>query len=317
MPDMLVILAEIAAAIAGFWIAAELIATGTERMEPVVGQGMAGGVVLGLMGALPETIFVVVATLAGSYDIAIGSAIGGNIILFTLGLGLIGIIYAVKWKSPMRMKGDYMADLWFLLGSTAALVLLMLYGSLDKLSGFLLLAIYAAYLIYRYTQAHRMMSKNVDTPGGRRLLLGALCYIGIGIAIVTPLSYFFVGLISSLSMNIGIPALWVALVLSPLAADLDENISAYRIISRSRGGGSTAVVSFIGSKIQNNTMLLGLIGLLAAGSVGILGVRIELSAVVVVNLIATVLIMRGRLTSRDSVLLIAAYAATVAGTLLL
>ena len=317
MAGMLIILAEIAAAISGFWVAAELIATGTERMEPMVGQGMAGGVVLGLMGALPETIFVIIATLSGSYDVAIGSAIGGNIILFTLGLGIIGMVYAVKWKAPMRMKGDYMADLWFLLGSTGALVLLMLYGSLDRLSGFLLLAVYIAYLAYRYMHAHRMMSKSAGTAEGRRRMLTALAYMGAGVVLVIPLSSFFVGLISSLSAGIGIPALWVALVLSPLAADLDENISAYRIISKSAGGGSTAVVSFIGSKIQNNTMLLGLIGLLAAGSVGLSGARVELSAVVVVNLIATVAIMRGRLTRSESVLLIAAYMAAIAASLLL
>lgn len=303
---------EMVAAILGFFVAAELTAIGTDRIEPLVGQGMAGGVVLGLLGALPETVFVVVATLSGSYDVAVGSAIGGNIILFTLGIGVLGILYAMKWKGPIKMKGDYRVELWFLLGSTVALVLLMLYGSLDRLTGLLLFVPYLAYIAYRYASAHRMIRKNAGTAEGKRRILKALAYIFVGMLLIAPLSDIFVGLISSLSSDIGISALWIALVIVPIASDLDENISGYRILSKSRWGGSTAIVSFIGSKLQNNTMLLGLIGLLAMQPIALASARFSLSAVILVNLIAIVVVMREKFTVRESVLLIAAYVAIVA-----
>jgi cation:H+ antiporter len=303
---------EMVAAILGFFVAAELTAIGTDRIEPLVGQGMAGGVVLGLLGALPETVFVVVATLSGSYDVAVGSAIGGNIILFTLGIGVLGILYAMKWKGPIKMKGDYRVELWFLLGSTVALVLLMLYGSLDRLTGLLLFVPYLAYIAYRYASAHRMIRKNAGTAEGKRRILKALAYIFVGMLLIAPLSDIFVGLISSLSSDIGISALWIALVIVPIASDLDENISGYRILSKSRWGGSTAIVSFIGSKLQNNTMLLGLIGLLAMQPIALASARFSLSAVIMVNLIAIVVVIRGKFTVRESVLLIAAYVSIVA-----
>ena len=309
---ILLTIAEMAAAILGFLVAAEFTAIGTDRIEPLVGQGMAGGVVLGLLGALPETIFVVVATLSGSYNVAVGSAIGGNIILFTLGIGVLGILYAMKWKGPIKMKGDYRVELWFLLGSTVALVLLMLYGSLDRLSGLLLFAPYLAYIAYRYASAHRMIKKNAGTADGRKRMLKALVYIFVGVLLVVPLSDAFVGLISSLSSDIGISALWIALVIVPIASDLDENISGYRILSKSPEGGSTAIVSFIGSKLQNNTMLLGLIGLLAMQPIALASARFSLSAVILVNLIAIVVVMREKFTVRESMLLIAAYVAIVA-----
>ncbi|PSN91655.1 Na(+)/Ca(2+) exchanging, partial [Candidatus Marsarchaeota G1 archaeon OSP_B] len=99
-------------------VAAELIAKGTEELEGAIGQGMAGGVVLGFLTALPETIVVVVAVLNSAGDVALGSAIGGNVILFTLGIGLVGLVYVKKWKSPLKMVGDYSVEYNFLVLST-------------------------------------------------------------------------------------------------------------------------------------------------------------------------------------------------------
>ncbi len=311
------VLVEVIAAVVGFWIAAELTAIGTEQIEPLMGQGMAGGVVLGLLGALPETIFVIIATLSSSYQIALGSALGGNIILFTLGIGIVGVTYALKWKKPIKMKDDYKVELYFLLASTAVLAGVMLYGSLNVISGGVLVLVYLAYVGYRYANAHRRVRLHARTEKGRSALLRGGIYLIAGALIVLALSRTFVGAISDLSQSIGISPLWLALVVSPLVADLDENLNANRIAMRSSGGGSTAIVSFIGGKLQNNTMLLGLIGLLAAQSVGIGTAATEFIAVIIVNLLAAAVLLRGRLSYGEGVMLIIAYAAVIAATFIL
>lgn len=311
------VLAEVIAAVVGFWIAAELTAIGTEQIEPLMGQGMAGGVVLGLLGALPETIFVIIATLSSSYQIALGSALGGNIILFTLGIGIVGVTYALKWKKPIKMKDDYKVELYFLLASTAVLAGVMLYGSLNVISGGVLVLVYLAYVGYRYANARSRVGLHARTEKGRSALLRGGIYLIAGALIVLALSRTFVGAISDLSRSIGISPLWLALVVSPLVADLDENLNANRIAMRSSGGGSTAIVSFIGGKLQNNTMLLGLIGLLAAQSVGIGPAAAEFIAVIIVNLLAAAVLLRGRLSYKEGVMLIIAYAAVIAATFIL
>lgn len=311
------VLVEVIAAVVGFWIAAELTAIGTEQIEPLMGQGMAGGVVLGLLGALPETIFVIIATLSSSYQIALGSALGGNIILFTLGIGIVGVTYALKWKKPIKMKDDYKVELYFLLASTAVLAGVMLYGSLNVISGGVLVLVYLAYVGYRYANAHSRVRLHARTEKGRSALLRGGIYLIAGALIVLALSRTFVGAISDLSQSIGISPLWLALVVSPLVADLDENLNANRIAMRSSGGGSTAIVSFIGGKLQNNTMLLGLIGLLAAQSVGIGTAATEFIAVIIVNLLAAAVLLRGRLSYGEGVMLIIAYAAVIAATFIL
>ena len=279
-----------------------------------MGQGMTGGVVLGLLGALPETIFVIIATLSMSYQIALGSALGGNIILFTLGIGVVGLIYAYKWKKPVAMKEDYKVELYFLLASTAILAAVIMYGAIDRISGTVLFLAYFAYLAYRYAQAHKRMAFHAGTEHGRRVFIRGGAYLLAGAIIVLAVSGMFVNAIAALSGSVGISALWLALFISPLAADLGENISAVRIAMRNEGGGSTAIVSFVGSKLQNNTMLLGIIGLLAAQSVFIGGARIEFIAVIMVNLLTIAVILRGKLTRNESAVLVIAYGAIMALT---
>jgi len=57
---------------------------------------MSYGIVMGLLTALPEIIFTIIASISCHYDITLGSTIGGNVILFTLGIGLVRIIYRLK-----------------------------------------------------------------------------------------------------------------------------------------------------------------------------------------------------------------------------
>ncbi len=280
-----------------------------------MGQGMSGGILLGFLGALPETVFVIVATLGKSYDIAIGAALGGNIILFTFGIGIVGIAYSMKWKKPIEMKDDYHIELYFLLASTVLLGMLVVYGALGQISGAILFLLYIIYVAYRYVHAHGSIIRSSGTHAGRSAMIKGLVYLGVGAVIIVPLSYVFVGLVSDLSSALLLPALWLALFIAPLASDLGENMSGYRIATRGVGGGSTAIVSFIGGKIQNNTMLIGLIGLLAAQPVLLGAAKFDLIAVIAVNLIALVVVSKRRLTLRGSLLLVLAYAAIIIAAL--
>lgn len=308
---------EVIVAIVGFGVAAELTAKGTDNLEPLIGQGMTGGVILGLLGSLPETLFVVIAMLSSSYSIALGSALGGNIILFTLGIGIVGIVYSFKWKKPIVLKEDYRVELYFLCASTAFLALLLVYGSLDRISGAILFALYFVYLGYRYANAHRRIVFHIGNKDTRRLLLTGLAYITVGALIVLLLAGIFVRTIGVLAGSIGVSALWLALVVSPLAADFGDNISANRIAMKNTGGGSTAIISFVGSKLQNNTMLLGLIGLLGVTAVSITGAQPEFIAVIIVNLIAIAVMIREKLTTIEATLLIITYFIMIVATFLI
>ncbi|PSN87413.1 Na(+)/Ca(2+) exchanging [Candidatus Marsarchaeota G1 archaeon OSP_C] len=281
-------------------VAAELIAKGTEELEGAIGQGMAGGVVLGFLTALPETIVVVVAVLNSAGDVALGSAIGGNVILFTLGIGLVGLVYVKKWKSPLKMVGDYSVEYNFLVLSTLALVPLLFYGRLDVFSGIPLCAIYLGYVAYR-------LKKFSKSEQRKPIKKSSLLYLVLGAALLLSLSKFLVEDIESVSRALGVPSVWLALVVSPLAAELEEKISAIRLASMSFKGGSIAIVSFIGSKIENASLLLGLIGVLSFDYLPLHTALSELIAALVSNLIALFILFDGKMAGKESVFLIALY----------
>jgi cation:H+ antiporter len=59
------------------------------------------------------------------------------------------------------------------------------------------------------------------------------------------------------SIEIGLSALVVATILSPLASEMPEKISAFFLAKKSMKGAEVAVANFIGSKVQNNSLLFG------------------------------------------------------------
>ncbi len=298
--------------LAAFGIAAAFISKGTEKLEVLAGQGMAGGVILGLMAALPETIFVVIAVMKGAYPVAIGTALGGNVILFTLGIGLVAVSYFSKWKKDVVMKEDYQVDVLFLMISTIALLLILFYGKLDVAVGVILIALYAIYVGYRYSMSHSRIMQHVKTEKGRRQLAEAVVLMAIGMVIVVLFSDLFIGTIINIAGIIGVGAVWLALVITPIASDFEEQLSAYRLARGSPGGGSTAIVSFIGGKLENNTVLLGVIGLFAAAPVYITSTAPEFLAVVIINAIAISFLSRGRFTYGQGLFMIILYFVTIA-----
>ena len=313
LPDVLVM----AGILIIFGIAAEFITKGTEKIEVLLGQGMAGGVILGFMSALPETIFVIVASMSGYYAVAVATALGGNVILFTLGIGLIGVAYFSKWKRNIALKEDYRVDIVFLMVSTLALLLLLVYGRLDLLSGSALFMIYIAYLAYRFLQAGSRIALHMKIPASRKMLLEGFLFMLVGVAMIAILSGYFINDIISVAGMLAIPAILLALIITPIAADLEELISAYRLSRGTPGGGSTAIISFIGGKLENNTVLVGIVGILAAAPVLIGSTASLFMAVIIINAAAIAVLSRGKFTRIQGILFMALYFVVIIGVFVL
>lgn len=288
------------ALLAGLGLAAELVARGTEELERSLGQGISGGIVLGLLVALPETIVVVVAVLNRSYDVAVGAAIGGNVLIFTIGLGILGLAYFLRWGKTLDMRGDYRIEYYFVLVSTLFLIPVSLYGHLDRASGGALVFLYAFYVYYRVSRSKMQRAGPV-----RKLRVGVLLVAGV--ILMTFLSDPFVHSIDSLSTSTGIQAGWLALVVTPFGSEIGELVSTFRLSVRTQMGGSLSVVGLAGAKIQNATFLMGVIGLLSSGAVPLRPVLPDIGATVVAGLLGVAVLLDGRLGVRDSALLLAMY----------
>jgi len=240
------------------FLSAELIAVSAEALAGRLGKGFTGGIIVGFATALPETIFVLIATLAGKPDIAIGSALGANVILFTFGIGMVGILQILKWKKPGVITGEYKIEERYLLISNIALILLYLIGILNPITGAIIFALYFLYVWERYKAYKKFLMENevkqVSMPK-------YIAFLTIGTILIVIFGHRFVYTIESLASAIGIDAALISLLISPIAAELAEKISSYRLVLRSPENFTLALLSFIGSKIENMTILIGIIGM--------------------------------------------------------
>ncbi|MDT7862576.1 MAG: sodium:calcium antiporter [Saccharolobus sp.] len=294
----------------GLTIAAELLAKGIDELEDYLGQGMSGGIVMGLLTALPETIFVIIASISGHYDIALGSAIGGNVILFTLGIGLVGIIYKLKWGTNLIISEEYKVENTFLFLSTLAIILVLLYGILNIITGLILISIYVYYVLYRVNKFRKEKNDRRKIATRKPFI-----YLTIGSVLLILLSQPFVSYISVLSRIFNVPAIWLSLFISPIAAELEEKLSAIRLALMSKSGGSLSILGFVGSKVENATLLVGLIGIL--NDYPLHSALTEVISMVIANLIALYILFDRKLNAVESIILILSYAVIIIASLII
>lgn len=266
-------------------LSAELLARGVDSLNESVGQGMASGVVLGTLASLPETIVVITAVLEGKGGIALGSAIGGNVVLLTLGIGIVGIFYNLKWKERLTMRGDYTHELTVLFVSTLLLGIIYLYGYITPLTAIPLFFLYAYYLVQRVR--NRVRSARINWR--------PLLEVVVGGAIMLVLSPLFVSQVEQLSASLGTSDTFLAMILIPVVTEVEEGVSALRLALYSKGGGSSAIVSYFGSKIQNVTLLLGIVGLLNVPTKGPF-----ILITLISNLLGILVVLDGKLGKLES-----------------
>lgn len=305
MAELIVILLEMLFYLIIISVAAELTVLGAEILEHKFGAGFVGAVVLGFITTLPELIFVIVAVLAMQPGIALGSAIGGNILLFTLGYGLVILIAYWKHREIVTLPRTIHDDLWYLLIASFYLILATIFdGMLDLFDGIVLLVIYIVYIIHQIIEARNLTMNKLKEelefetvehiPRKEYYRSAGLLLFG-GILLILAAEPF-VHAITSLSGEIGISALFLALVISPLASEMPEKISAFILTMKSMKGAEMAVSNFIGSKVQNNSLLFGLMTIV---SIVAFGTGIETGGEIVALLLMVFTTVVGVLVTYD------------------
>ncbi|AOL15516.1 Na(+)/Ca(2+) exchanging [Sulfolobus sp. A20] len=289
----------------GIFISAELLAKGADELEDFLGQGISGGIILGILTALPETIFVLIASLKGDFDIAFGSALGGNVLLFTFGIGLVGILYKLRWKSDLSINAEYEVENKFLLLTTLVIAGITIYGTLNIITGVLLFLIYACYVAYRIRKFRGERHEEKNGLGIRKSVM----FMIIGGLLLILLSQPFIEYINTISSLFNVPAVWLSLVISPIAGELEEKISAIRLVQMSKTGGSLSILSFVGSKIENSTILLGIVGIFT--EYPIYSSLPEILSMIVANVIALYILFDKKLKLSESIALVTIYFAIV------
>jgi cation:H+ antiporter len=222
---------------------------------------LVGLTLVGFGTSTPELVTSLTAALNGSPGIAVGNVVGSNIANILLILGITVMIMRLP-VAPEAYRRDGLA----LVGSTLACLAAVLWGSLDRGVGVVLLALLAGYLVWAYRseratpdaeeERHEHMAEDVP-PAGRTVLASAgIALLGIVITIVG--ARMLVSGAVDLATGFGVSDTLIGLTIVAVGTSLPELVACG--VAALRGHSDVALGNVIGSNIYN---VLGILGITA------------------------------------------------------
>lgn len=256
-------------------LASWVIAYGAEHLSVRFGAKFVGRTLLSVATTLPEIAIVMYAASVGLYEVAIGAGLGSNILMMTLGLAIMLLIATSRLsKAPLKKidVSTFKIDKIFLLVSALISAVLLIDGY-NFIDGFIFVGMFVAYVLIAYIEMKREQkinepkvaetanSKSVSTPtqvmtNKNDMTKAILAFIAGTIGIVIGAGPFIHSL-QTFSEDIGVSTMVLAVIISPIAGEMPEKISMMILARKGAAGAAIAIANVLGSKILNNSLLLG------------------------------------------------------------
>jgi cation:H+ antiporter len=268
-----------------------ILSYGAEHLSLRFGAKFVGRTLLSVATTLPEIAIVIYASSVGLYDVAIGSGLGSNILMMTLGLALMLLISTTRLsKSPLK-KLDISAfgtDKIFLLVSAVISAILLIDGY-NYIDGFIFIGIFVGYILVAFIELRKeqkikrvandaatantvvppppftsLSSSDSDfnsqhsTQVNKSDMIKAILAFIIGTAGIAMGANPFITSLQSFSFDIGVSTVVLAVIISPIAGEMPEKISMMVLARKGAAGASIAIANVLGSKVLNNSLLLGI-----------------------------------------------------------
>jgi cation:H+ antiporter len=262
-------------------ISSWILSYGAEHLSMRYGAKFVGRTLLSIATTLPEIAIVIYAAADGFYGIAIGAGLGSNLLMMTLGLSVMLLIATTRLsKAPLKgiPVGMFKLDKIFLLG-TAVISAALFIDGYNFVDGFAFSALFIAYIIMAFlemreerkreslknSEIQKVQDKSrlieIDEPGAPvrvfdgTMLKAVLAFVAGTIGIVMGAGPFIHSM-QGFSLEVGISAIILAVIISPIAGEMPEKISMMILARKGAAGASIAIANVLGSKILNNTLLL-------------------------------------------------------------
>lgn len=306
-------------------VASWLLSDGAEHLAERWGGRFVGRTLLSIATTLPEIAIVVAAAKEGSYDTALGSALGSNLFMMTLGLAVMLIIATTKLsKAPQKFVDVKQFKLdKILLVITAVVGALLFIDGFDVIDGIIFTGLFGAYLYLAFREMKQekketILESELHTTHetkmskkhfGRSMILFIAGTIGIFIG-AEP----FVHSLQGLALDSGVSVVVLAVIISPIAGEMPEKISMILLARKGANGASIAVANVLGSKILNNTLLLS-VAVFAAMTYRGFTTKIpntslleyQMILVTVITIVALVPMFRNKLGLKSGIMLLVLY----------
>ena len=272
-----------------FWLgeltlASWILSYGAEHLSEKFGAKFVGRVLLSIATTLPEIAIVIYAAAQGSFGIAIGSGLGSNLLMMTLGLAIMLIIATTRLsKAPLKQidVSTFKNDMIFLILAAIISFVLFLDG-FNYFDAFIFMGLFAGYIILslyemRVENKDKISKENIsknsnnnnnnkeliveqniskDTNDDKKKFIKAIGTFFLGAIGILFGAEPFIHSLEGFSVDIGISAVVLAVIISPIAGEMPEKISMMILARKGAAGASIAIANVLGSKILNNTLLL-------------------------------------------------------------
>lgn len=259
----------------GLILASWVLAYGAEHLSTRFGAKFVGRTLLSVATTLPEIAIVVYAASAGLYEVAIGAGLGSNILMMTLGLALMLLIATTRLSKAPQKRIDvstFKIDKLFLLASALISAMLLLDGY-NYIDGIIFVGMFVAYVLIAFIEMKReqkinelavvktMEGKTASTPvhvlTNKNDMTKAILAFAAGTIGILVAAGPFVGSLQTFSEDIGVSTIVLAVIISPIAGEMPEKISMMILARKGAAGAAIAIANVLGSKILNNSLLLG------------------------------------------------------------
>ncbi|MBR4932006.1 MAG: calcium/sodium antiporter [Alphaproteobacteria bacterium] len=217
-----------------------------------------GLVLVGFGTSTPEMVTSLASVLQSSNGIAVGNVIGSNTANILLVLGVAAVIHPINVDIHSFKRDGFVLGL-----STIMLICVMLYGTMNRIIGFifaLTLVLYVGYSFYtdKKNSKNTPSSEMTDTSSIKNIWFALIKAI-IGIGLTCGGAYLLVENAKILALHWGISEAIIGLTIVAVGTSLPE--LAASIIASYKKENGVAFGNVVGSNIYNALFILGTVAL--------------------------------------------------------
>jgi cation:H+ antiporter len=234
-----------------------------------VRPGLIGATVAAFATSAPELVVGITAALEGAPAIALGNALGANVVNLGLALGLSLLIGPSKIS-----QGGVRRDLPAAFAIPVLTAVALLDGRLGRLDAALLAAVFAAWLALSIRQERETPEAAVPSP--RRAHARSIALVAAGVALLLVAGEAFVRGALGLAQRFGWDPFLVGATLVALGTTMPE--LATSVIAKLRGHEEIGLGTLLGSCLFNGGFIVPAAALITPPQVGFAEVAVTLGA---------------------------------------
>ena len=273
-----------------------------------------GATVVSIGTTLPEVMVSTISAVSGDGEIAYGNAIGSVICNAAL-IAAISLAVRPGKVDPKTLK---LPVAFFFLAAAIYCVAAYLLGSFTRPIGFIMLAVFAAYMILTVRQMKKdpQPAAETETPEPDMPIWKMIVFLIVGAALIALGAHLLVEHGKAIALAMGVPESVVALTFVALGTSLPELVTA--ITSLVKGHSDLSLGNVIGANVFNLVLVSGVCVTLAPFDVPKSAVLfghnaslvLEIPLMIGVMLLLTLpALLRGKLSRLQGILLLLIYAA--------